>query len=174
MAVETPSYAPLAEIPKSLGALRLGWVLGAPELLDRIRRVDNLVSVEPSTPALLQANRIWPHLAASGRAWPRLAAPGRAWPRLAALRQKTMAPMRKNLKFLRTTGLRFLEPEAGLTAFVEVGDGDGVAAALEKQGIGVARGSFFDAPEHVRIFLRAKPAVFLRGVTALADYCRGR
>lgn len=131
-----------------LGGLRLGWVLGAPELLARVRRVDNLVSVQCATPSLLLLERIWP--------------------RLPELRKRTMRPIRANLATLKRSGLSFIEPRAGLTALVHVGDGDRVALALEKQGIGVARGSFFEAPECVRVFLGAKPALFRRGIEALA------
>ena len=130
-----------------LGGLRLGWVLGSEELLDRVRRVDNLVSVQCATSSLLLAEKIWP--------------------RLPKLRKRTMRPIRENLKTLRRSGLKFIEPEAGLTALVHVGDGDAVAAKLEQQGIGVARGSFFEAPQYVRVFLGAKPAVFRKGVAAL-------
>jgi len=135
-----------------LGALRLGWVLGAPEMLDRIRRVDDLVSVECATPSLLHLKR--------------------TWSRLPALRARTLAPVEGNLATLRASGLRFDEPDAGLTAFVHVGDGDAAADALEKEGIGVARGSFFEAPAYVRVFLAAPPRAFRKGVAALADYVR--
>ncbi|MHC4957943.1 MAG: pyridoxal phosphate-dependent aminotransferase [Planctomycetota bacterium] len=128
-----------------LGALRLGWVLGAPDLLKRVRSVDNLVSVQTATPSLLQLER--------------------TWPRLAALRARTMRPIKANLATLRASGLAFIEPDAGLTALVRVGDGDRIAAALEKRGVGVARGSFFQAPEYVRVFLGADPAAFRRGIS---------
>ena len=134
-----------------LGALRIGWVLGSGELLAAVKRVDNLVSVEVSTPSILKLKEVWP--------------------RLPALRAKTIAPIATNLATLRASGLRFPEPDASLTAFVHVGDGDAAADALEKQGIGVARGSFFEAPESVRVFLGAKPADFRRGIDALAAYC---
>ncbi|MHC4973043.1 MAG: pyridoxal phosphate-dependent aminotransferase [Planctomycetota bacterium] len=135
-----------------LGALRVGWVLGAPDLLDRIRKVDNLVSVQVATPALLQLKRVWP--------------------RLPALRRRTMRPLRANLAALRRSGLSFIEPDAGLTALVRVGDGDAVAETLHKRGVGVARGSFFDAPEYVRIFLGAPPARFRRGLAAILEAAR--
>jgi histidinol-phosphate aminotransferase len=135
-----------------LGALRLGWVLGAPDLLDRIREVDNLVSVQVATPALLLLKRIWP--------------------RLPALRRRTMRPLRTNLASLRRSGLPFIEPDAGLTVLVRVGDGDAVAEALQQRGVGVARGSFFDAPEYVRIFLGAPPARFRRGLAAIREAAR--
>jgi aspartate/methionine/tyrosine aminotransferase len=130
-----------------LGALRLGWILGAPELLAQMRRVDNLVSVQCATPSLIALEKIWP--------------------RLPALREKTRRPIVKNVATLRASGLEFVEPEAGLTAFVKVGDGDRVAEALEKAGVGVARGSFFNAPEYVRVFLGLDPALFRRGIKAL-------
>jgi aspartate/methionine/tyrosine aminotransferase len=135
-----------------LGALRLGWVLGAPDLLDRIRKVDNLVSIQVSTPALLLLKR--------------------AWPRLPALRRRTMRPLRANLAALRRSGLRFIEPDAGLTVLIRVGDGDAMADALQRRGVGVARGSFFDAPEYVRIFLGAPPARFRAGLAAIREAAR--
>ena len=78
-----------------------------------------------------------------------------------------MRPIPANLATLRASGLAFIEPDAGPTALVRVGDGDRVAADLEKRGVGVARGSFFDAPEYVRVFLGADPAVFSRGIREL-------
>jgi len=135
-----------------LGALRLGWVLGAPHLLERIRKVDNLVSLQVSTPALLLLKRIWP--------------------RLAALRRRTMRPLRTNLSALRQSGLAFIEPDAGLTVLIRVGDGDAVAEALQRRGVGVARGSFFDAPEYVRVFLGAEPARFRAGLAAILEAAR--
>ncbi len=136
-----------------LGALRLGWVLGKPDLLDRIRRVDNLVSVQVATPSLLLLKR--------------------TWPRLPELRRRALAPFRRNLGVLRRSGLEFIEPEAGLTALVRVGDGDQVAQRMEERGLGVARGSFFGAPEYVRVFLGADPKVFREGIAMLVAYLAG-
>jgi aspartate/methionine/tyrosine aminotransferase len=149
-ATRHPRFLTTGSFTKSygLGALRIGWVLGAPDLLGRVRSVDNLVSVETSTPSLLQLER--------------------AWPRLPGLRARAMRPVKANLKTLRGSGLAFIEPDAGLTALVRVGDGDRVAAKLEKRGVGVARGSFFEAPEYVRVFLGADPAAFRRGISELA------
>ncbi|MEM8883754.1 MAG: pyridoxal phosphate-dependent aminotransferase [Planctomycetota bacterium] len=136
-----------------LGGLRLGWVLGAPELLDRVRRVDNLVSVQCSTPSILHLRRVWS--------------------KLPDYRRRTMQPVRPNLTTLRKSGLTFIEPQAGLTAFVRVGDGDTCAAAMAEQGIGVASGSFFGDKRYVRLFLGARTTDFRKGVKALADYLEG-
>lgn len=151
-----PRFLTTASVTKAygLGALRLGWVLGAPDLLAEVRRVDNLVSVQCATPSLRLLRRLWP--------------------RLDALRRAALRPVARNLALLRRSGLRFIEPEAGLTALVEVGDGDRVAEALERRGVGVARGSFFGAPRHVRVFLGADPAAFARGLRAIADHLRRR
>jgi aspartate/methionine/tyrosine aminotransferase len=152
-----PRFLTTASVTKAygLGALRIGWVLGVPGLLARVRRVDNLVSVQCATPSLRRLRQ--------------------AWPRLDALRRAALRPVRANLLLLRRSGLPFIEPEAGLTALVEVGDGDAVAEALERRGVGVARGSFFGAPRHVRVFLGADPRTFARGLRALVDQApRGR
>ena len=116
--------------------------------LATVRRVDNLISVQVSTPALVQLDRVWP--------------------RLPALLARTKRPIAENLATLRRAGIEFIEPEAGLTAFARVGDGDAVSARLEKQGVGVARGSFFEAPEYVRLFLGADPRAFRTGIEALS------
>lgn len=152
-AARHPRFLTTASFTKAygLGALRLGWVLGAPDLLANVRRADNLISVQVATPSILAARR--------------------AWPRLDALRRKAMRHVPANLRALRKSGLRFVEPEAGLTAIVHVGDGDAAAAALEAQGIGVARGSFFGAPGYVRVALHAEPMQFAKGVAALRAYC---
>jgi aspartate/methionine/tyrosine aminotransferase len=134
-----------------LGALRLGWVLGAPDLLDRVRRTDNLVSVQVPTPSILALKRVWP--------------------RLADLRRRALAPVKGNLAALRRSRLPFVKPDAGLTALVRVGDGDAAATALHSRGIGVAPGSFFGAPDHVRIFLGADRKSFAKGIAALKAYC---
>jgi len=151
-AARHPRFLTTASFTKAygLGALRMGWVLGAPDLLDRVRRVDNLVSVEVSTPSILALKRVWP--------------------RLDALRRRALAPVRRNLRELERTGLRFVRPEAGLTALVHVGDGDAAAEAMQREAIGVARGSCFEAPEYVRVYLGADPAAFAKGVRALARY----
>jgi len=134
-----------------LGALRIGWVLGAPDLLDRIRRTDNLVSVQVSTPSILALKR--------------------AWPRLGSLRRRALAPVKANLAALKRSRLPFVKPDAGLTALVRVGDGDTAATTLHSRGIAVAPGSFFGAPDHVRIFLGADRKAFATGLAALKSYC---
>ena len=136
-----------------LGGLRLGWVLGAPELLDRVRRVDNLVSVQCSTPAILQLRRIWK--------------------RLPEFRRNAMRPVSRNLAALRRSDLEFIEPQAGLTAFVRVGNGDRCAAALAEHGVGVASGSFFEDNRYVRLYLGADPDDFRTGLAALQRYLAG-
>jgi len=136
-----------------LGGLRLGWVLGAPELLLRIRRVDNLVSVQCASPSILHLRRIWN--------------------RLPEFRRRAMRPVKRNLQTLRDSGLPFVEPDAGLTAFVEVGDGDRCAAAMAERGVGVAPGSFFGDERFVRLYLGADPAAFRAGLAKLVDYCAG-
>ena len=133
-----------------LGGLRMGWVLGEPKLLDRVRRVNNLVTVQCSTPSILALRR--------------------AWSKLPELRRNAMRPIARNLAALRRSGVEFIEPEAGLTAFVRVEDGDRCMRDMSEQGVGVATGSFFGDNRYVRVFLGADPAVFREGVARLADY----
>jgi len=132
-----------------LGALRLGWVLADPDLLEPIRRVDNLVSVQVATPSILKLLNVWP--------------------RLGEWRQKTLRHVAQNLRTLRASGLSFRKPDGGLTAFVNVGDGDAVSDELERRGVGVARGSYFGAPYGIRVFLAGDPAAFKKGVEQICD-----
>ena len=93
--------------------------------------------------------------------------------RLPEFRRNAMRPVRRNLATLRRSGIPFLEPDAGLTAFVRVGDGDGCAEAMAERGVGVASGSFFGDNRYVRLFLGADPAAFREGVAELKDYLTG-
>jgi len=151
-ALRHPRFLTTGGITKAfgLGGLRLGWVLGAPDLLARVRRADNLVSVQCATPSLQLLDEVWP--------------------RLDALARRARRPVAANLETLRRSGLAFAEPQAGLTAFVHVGDGDRVSAALAARGVGLASGSFFGAPAHVRVYLGAQPAAFREGIARLEAY----
>lgn len=148
-AARHPRFLTTASFTKSygLGSLRLGWILGAPDLLARIRRVDNLISVAVAMPSVRVALR--------------------HWPRLETYRRAALAPVRANLKALAASGLEFIEPQAGLTAFVRVGDGDAVCSALAAQGVALVPGSFFGAPDWLRIWLGAPKEHFERGLAAL-------
>ena len=151
-----PRFVTTGSLTKAygLGALRVGWALGAPKILADLERVDNLISVQLSTPGILAALR--------------------AWPRLDALKRRALKPVPGNLRALRASGLEFIEPDAGLTVFVNVGDGDVVSQAAEKQGVLVIPGSLFGAREYVRVFLGAAPAVFRRGVEVISAAVRKR
>ncbi|MCZ6572388.1 MAG: pyridoxal phosphate-dependent aminotransferase [Planctomycetota bacterium] len=151
-----PRFVTTGSLTKAygLGALRVGWALGAPKILAGLERVDNLISVQLSTPGILAALR--------------------AWPRLDALKRKALKPVPQNLRMLRASGLEFIEPDAGLTALVCVGDGDAVSRAAEKQGVLVIPGSLFGAREYVRVFLGAAPAVFRRGIEIISAAARKR
>ena len=129
---------------------RVAVLFGAPELLDRVRRVNDLVSVQCSTPSILALRRVWD--------------------RLPEFRRKAMRPIARYLATLRRSGVPFIEPEAGLTAFVRVGDGDRCMAAMTERGVGVATGSFFGDNRYVRVFLGADPAIFREGIQRLVDY----
>ncbi len=136
-----------------LGALRVGWVLGAPALLQKIAHADNLISVQCATPSIDLLKKLWS--------------------RLPEFRRNAMRPVRSNLATLRRSGIPFIEPQAGLTAFVKVGDADRCAAAMAKLGVGIAPGSFFGDSRYARVFLGADPRPFREGIAFLRDYLRG-
>lgn len=151
-AARHPRFLTTASFTKAygLGALRVGWILGAPDLLDRVRRTDNLISVQVATPSILAMKR--------------------AWPKLNVLRRRALVPVKANLQLLKRSKLPFVKPDAGLTALVHVGDGDAAATTLHSRGIAVAPGSFFGAPDHVRIYLGADRRAFAKGIEALRAY----
>ena len=136
-----------------LGALRLGWVLGAPALLEQVAHADNLISVQCATPSIDLLTSVWS--------------------RLPEFRRNAMRPVRTNLATLRKSGIPFIEPEAGLTAFVKVGDADRCAAEMAKRGVGIAPGSFFGDNRYARIFLGADPKPFREGINLLKGYLTG-
>lgn len=133
-----------------LGALRMGWVLGDPELLRKVAQVNDLVAVQCSTPSILALRRVWD--------------------RLPEFRRKAMRPIKRNLATLRRSGMPFIEPQAGLTVFVEVSDGDRCMAEMARRGVGVASGSFFGDNNYVRLFLGAETKTFRDGVRLLAEW----
>jgi aspartate/methionine/tyrosine aminotransferase len=150
-----PRFLTTAGVTKAygLGGLRMGWVLGEPELLARVRRVNDLVSVQCSTPSIVALRA--------------------AWSRLPEFRRRALRPVARNLAALRRSGLKFIEPDAGLTAFVRVGDGDRCMEEMATRGVGVATGSFFGDNRYVRVYLGTEPAVFRAGIERLAAYLGG-
>ena len=151
-ATRHPRFLTTAGVTKAygLGSLRMGWVLGAPDLLARVARVNDLVSVQCSTPSILALRRVWD--------------------RLPEFRRNAMRPIKRNLATLRHSGLGFIEPQAGLTVFVRVGDGDRCMREMGERGVGLASGSFFGDNRYARLFLGAQPETFAEGVRRLSDW----
>jgi aspartate/methionine/tyrosine aminotransferase len=140
-----------------LSGLRCGWILAPRALAERMRRLNDLFGVKA------------PHVAE------RLAV--RALSRLPALRARADALIGPNRAAYREIlgGHLALEQaifEQGTTVFPRLrrGDGDDFFRRLtERFETSVAPGSFFGAPEHIRIGLGGDPAMTREGLTRIAE-----
>jgi aspartate/methionine/tyrosine aminotransferase len=140
-----------------LSGLRCGWVIAAPQIAERIRRTRDLVDNSAAAPA------------------DRLGA--FAFQRLPRLAERARAILSANLQ----RAARFFAAQSDLVpssapcssivfpSLATRGDASRFARYLvERHGVAVAPGTFFDAPERVRIGLGGDPAVVDRGLTQLA------
>lgn len=140
-----------------LSGLRCGWILAPRALAERMRRLNDLFGVKA------------PHVAE------RLAV--RAFSRLPALRARAEALIGPNRAAYRAIlgGHPALEQtvfDQGTTVFPRLvrGDGDRFFRRLtERFETSVAPGSFFGAPDHVRIGLGGDPAMTREGLTRIAE-----
>jgi len=140
-----------------LSGLRCGWILAPRALAARMRRLNDLFGVKA------------PHVAE------RLAA--RALSRLPVLRARAAAFIEPNRAAYREIlgGHPALEQtifDQGTTVFPRLlrGDGDGFFRRLtEGFETSVAPGSFFGAPDHIRIGLGGDPAMTRDGLTRIAE-----
>jgi hypothetical protein len=119
--------------------LRAGWILGAPDVIDRIDAWDDLV--HPSLPPapMREAAAYVP----------------RARERLAAIRARAAQRAEQVDAWVDATpGVTWMRPDGGITGFLrfERADGDAVAAhAWTHEQVRVVPGSFFQVPRGVRI-----------------------
>jgi aspartate/methionine/tyrosine aminotransferase len=145
-----------------LGGLRVGWALAEPALAERMRHLaglfDNILA-HPSE---------------------RLAV--RALERSAAIigpHAHLVAYNRDLVKrwIVGTPGVTWVPPDAGATAFVNLGLGDVwrfADALAHERGTRIVPGHFFGAPEYVRIGLGVDSATLEHGLTRIGDAMRGR
>ncbi|HYM80752.1 MAG TPA: pyridoxal phosphate-dependent aminotransferase [Candidatus Limnocylindria bacterium] len=139
-----------------LGGLRIGWVTGAPEALERCGQVQDALSVVPSLPSVSLACDLLPHLD--------------------ALRDRTLAILAENhgrwTEFLER-GAPFTTQEAlGTTAwcrFTAPGDGDAFAVRARREfDLAVTPGRFFGDSSGMRVGLGDEPERFASSLAALA------
>ena len=145
-----------------LSGLRCGWIIAAPAIAERIRRTRDLVDNVGAGPADRLATLAWQQL-----------------PRLEA---RTRTILSANLAraaafFNSTSDLRLTSPPASSIVFPQlIGTTDATPFAqhlLERYGVAVAPGAFFDAPECVRIGIGGDPATLEHGLTRVAAALAG-
>lgn len=139
-----------------LAGLRAGWVLAQPDVARAARRVRDVVDVCGAVPPERLATL--------------------AFHRLDSLAERARGIIQPNAervaRFVASrSDLEWVPPDGGTIAFPRIGglrDTRALAAALLAQfGTAVVPGSFFDAPEHIRIAFGADPATVSAGLETL-------
>jgi aspartate/methionine/tyrosine aminotransferase len=144
-----------------LGGLRVGWALAAPEVVDRMRRLNDLVVVNMPAPSASIALAAWPRLEA-----------------IAARHRETAA---RNFRVLSSwvrgrDDLLWSPPDGGVAAFLEVpalagkDDAAWVEALLEATGVCVVPGSMFGAPGSIRLSFGLPTDAFTEALDRLGGF----
>lgn len=143
-----------------LSGLRVGWILAAPPLAERMRRLAGLFDNIVAHPSERAAARALDHAAEIIQPVAALVARNRA-----RLRDWVTA----------TPGVGWVEPSAGAIGFVDLGIGN-VAAFVERlareRATLVVPGRFFGVPTHIRIGLGVDSVVLERGLANLGAALR--
>lgn len=152
-----PNFIATSSLTKAYGlsGLRCGWVLAAPQLAQRMWRLNDLFGVMPAHPAELLSVVALDHL-----------------PKIAARAKKLLGTNRAILKtFLDSrTDLLTIWPEAGTIAFPQLASGraDAFCQLLrEKFETSVVPGRFFEAPEHFRLGVGGDTAILREGLSRI-------
>ncbi len=138
-----------------LSGLRCGWIIAAPDVAERIRRLDDIFDA------------VGPHPAE------RLSVLALA--QLEKLKKRAKDVLDENRRAFReflenSAGLEVVWSDLGTTMFpkLERGEvGPFCARLLEKYDTAVVPGRFFEAPQHMRIGLCCPPDAFRHGLAAL-------
>lgn len=150
-----------------LGGLRIGWALAAPEIVDRMRDLNDYLVVNLPAPSASVA----------------LA----AWERLPGIAARNRAHGLSNLRIVREwvrgrKDVLWSEPEAGISGFLEVpalrgkDDVAWVEALFEETGVGVVPGTMFFEPGSLRVSWGMDEARLREGLALLGgalDRLRG-
>lgn len=138
-----------------LGPLRMGWMVGAPELIRVAALVRDHVEVHPQAPTMALTRAIWPAL-------------DRFLKQALDTAQQGRAVVDRIVQGIE--GLRFSNPPGGLIGFLSWGgDDQKVSDLLEVRGVGVTPGSFFRAPGGVRVAWGRGEEITSRGLIALRE-----
>jgi hypothetical protein len=146
-----------------LSGLRCGWIIAAAAIAERIRRTRDLVDNIGAGPADRLAALAWQQLQGG-------------------LEARTRTILSANLAtaatfFQSMSELRLVSPPASSIVFPQlIGTTDATPFAqhlLERYGVAVAPGAFFDAAECVRIGIGGDPATVEHGLTQIAAALAG-
>jgi len=144
-----------------LGLLRFGWALAPPAIVDRMRRMNDLLVVNPPAPSASIALGAWDRLDA-----------------IAARRRETAA---RNFRVLSAwvrgrRDLAWSPPDAGITALLEVESlrgGDDVAwveRLIAATGVAVVPASMFGAPGGFRVSFGLPTEPFTEALDRLGSF----
>lgn len=152
-----PNFVTTSSLTKAYGlsGLRCGWVLAAPQLAQRMWRLNDLFGVMAAHPAELLSVVALDHL-----------------PKIAERAKKLLDANRAILRtFLDSRkDLLTIWPEAGTIAFPQLSSGhaDAFCQLLrEKFETSVVPGRFFEAPEHFRVGVGGETATLREGLSRI-------
>jgi aspartate/methionine/tyrosine aminotransferase len=158
-ALVAPNVIATNSLTKAYGldGLRSGWVLGSPDLITRVRRVNDLLTVNGVAPGEELALRAFRNLSAIRRRAISLLDPG-----LAVLQDFLNGEPR----------LRAVQPPGGNVIFPRLRRGFDSQAVAERlrtrYSTLVVPGSFFEAPRHLRLSFGCGPEPLRRGLRNLS------
>lgn len=140
-----------------LAGLRCGWVVGAPDVIARVRRARDVVDGTGAVPAEAIAAAAFAHLEA-------LAARARS------LLDRNFARVQQTLGGAHN--VEWVAPSGGTVAFPRLRGRPDAAGFVERLQIhhhtAVVPGHFFDAPTHFRVGFGGHPDIVAHGLAALA------
>jgi aspartate/methionine/tyrosine aminotransferase len=158
-----PNFLATASLTKcyGLGGLRCGWVLAAPEVAERMRRVFDFMAATGSMPGDALA------LAAL-----------RQLPRLAARARAILEPNQRLVREFLATHRDWLEavlPAHAMMAFPRLlreDDSQALHDRLRRRETSIVPGRFFEAPRHFRLGFAVRPEDVEEGLRHLSQALR--
>ncbi|MFA4987186.1 MAG: pyridoxal phosphate-dependent aminotransferase [Candidatus Brocadiia bacterium] len=134
-------YVVTASVTKvfGLGNLRVGWIAGKPDLVEKCRQMWYLMAVHNSTPSMMIASHLWDHLDSLVEE-----------DRLSVARNKEIT-----IEWAAKTGLEFFAPDLAPIGLIKlpkgVSDLEFARRALDDKGLFLAPGCFFGLPGTLRL-----------------------
>ena len=152
-----PEFIATSSLTKGYGlsGLRCGWILAAPDLAERMRRLNDIFGAVGPYPAERLSVVALTQL-----------------PKIAARAKKILESNRATLHqfFDARNDLEVVRTDSGTTSFPRLRSGNVdtlCALLLEKYETAVAPGRFFESPQHFRIGMCCEPETFTTGMERL-------